>query len=115
MPLTALASRLLNEVEAAQRALLLRGQAAQPAADGIAGVRLAIGAALLDLSDEQLLASPSPDEWSIAEVVEHLAEHDRSYSELERLGVEHYVEHGLEHALQLWKLRAAQRTAGGAK
>jgi hypothetical protein len=115
MSLTALASRLLGEVEAAQQALLARGHAAQPASDGIAGVRLAIGAALQDLSDEQLLASPSPEEWSMAEVVEHLAEHDRAYIELDRLGIDHYVEHGLEHALQLWKLRGAQRTAGGAK
>ncbi len=115
MPLTPLATRLLAEVEAAQRALLARGPAGQPAGDGVAGVRLAIGAALQDLSDEQLLASPAPDEWSMAEVVEHLAEHDRAYVELDRLGIEHYVEHGLEHALQLWKLRAAQRTAGGAK
>lgn len=52
----------------------------------------------------------------MAEVVEHVAEHDRAYLELERLGAEHYVEHGLEHALQLWKLRAAQHeAAGGAK
>jgi len=115
MPLTPLAARLLAEVEAAQRALLARGRAGQPASDGVASARLAIGAALQDLSDEQLLASPSPDEWSMAEVVEHLAEHDRAYAELDRLGIEHYVEHGLEHALQLWKLRAAQRSAGGAK
>lgn len=116
MSLTALASRLLAEFDAAQQALLERGRAEPPAADGLAGLRLAVAAALQDLSDEQLLASPAPDEWSMAEVVEHLAEHDRAYYELERLGVEHYVEHGLEHALQLWKLRAAQRAAAaGAK
>lgn len=116
MPVTALASRLLAEVEAAQQALLRASNAAQPAIDGLAAVRLALTAALADLSDEQLIASPSPDEWSMAEVVEHVAEHDRAYLELERLGAEHYVEHGLEHALQLWKLRAAQHeAAGGAK
>jgi len=116
MPLSARAALLLDEVEAAQRALLARGVAGRPASDGLAAVRLAVGAALLDLNDEQLIASPSPAEWSMAEVVEHLAEHDRAYVELERLGIEHYVEHGLEHALQLWKLRTAQQVAArGAK
>ena len=43
----------------------------------------------------------------MAEVAEHVAEHDRKYMELDRHGLGHYVEHGLEHALQLWRLRAS--------
>ncbi len=110
---TPMASRLLADVEAAQRALIEQGQADEPARHGMDAIRQAIAAALGDLTDERLIASPSPEEWSMAEVVEHLAEHDRAYIELQRLGVEHYVEHGLEHALQLWKLRVEQRPGTG--
>jgi hypothetical protein len=48
-------------------------------------------------------------------VAEHVAEHDRKYMELERHGVGHYVEHGLEHALQLWRLRSGLLGARSAR
>ena len=41
----------------------------------------------------------------MAEVVEHVAEHDRQYVELLGQGLRHYIEHGLEHAIQLWHMR----------
>lgn len=72
---------------------------------GLAALYETLAAGVDGLSDEQLLATPSADQWSIAEVLEHLIEHDSKYDEFRRLGVEHYVEHGLEHALQLWRLR----------
>jgi hypothetical protein len=111
MALTPMATRLLAEVEAAQQALLAECQADAAVRDGLQAVHAAIAAALSGVADDRLLASPSLEEWSMVEVVEHVAEHDRAYNELQRLGADHYVEHGLEHALQLWKLRGEQRQA----
>jgi hypothetical protein len=100
-----MASRLLADVEASHKALLEHANAEQPIRHGFRAVYEALSAALAEVSDDQLVASPAADEWSMAEVVEHVAEHDRKYLELERRDISHYVEHGLEHALQLWGLR----------
>ncbi|HLZ69827.1 MAG TPA: hypothetical protein VKV26_07950 [Dehalococcoidia bacterium] len=113
MQLTPMAARLLAEVEAAQQALIQRQPVDESVRRAMQAVSEAIAAALGEITDEHLLASPSPEEWSMAEVVEHVAEHDRAYTELQRLGIEHYVEHGLDHALQLWKLRIEQRSGAG--
>ncbi len=100
-----LATRLLGEVLASHAALVERTAAAEPVREGLQAVFRAIAGGLSDLQDEQLLATPMADEWCMAEVVEHVHEHDRKYHEAAQLGVDHYVEHGLEHALQLWNLR----------
>ena len=105
MLLTPMASRLLADMEASHRALLEQTDPDQPVRHGFRAVYEAISAALADITEDQLVAAPSADEWSMAEVVEHVAEHDRKYVEIQQRGVSHYVEHGLEHALQLWKLR----------
>ncbi|MDP2873250.1 MAG: DinB family protein [Bacillota bacterium] len=38
--------------------------------------RAALAAAILSLSDEQLEAKPSPDTWSVREVLEHIVRYD---------------------------------------
>lgn len=100
-----LAARLLEAMRLAHEELIAHTVAGVPVRDGLGGVALSITAALDGLSDNQVLMAPAPEEWSMAEVVEHVHEHDRKYEEAAQHGVEHYVEHGLEHALQLWKLR----------
>jgi len=109
MLLTPMAARLLADLEGAHKALIEHAGATQPLRHGFRAVYEAVSAALGDLDDARLVAAPAADAWSMAEVVEHVAEHDRKYRELERLGLAHYVEHGLEHALQLWQLRAGER------
>ena len=105
MLLTPMASRLLSDMEDSHKALIEHSDADQPVRHGFRAIYEAVSAALADLTENQLVAAPSVDEWSMVEVVEHVAEHDRKYHEVEQHGVAHYVEHGLEHALQLWKLR----------
>ena len=100
-----LAERLLTGVRVAHAALVEYTGAGEATRRGLSGLYEALAAGLAGLSEEQILATPSPEEWSMAEVLEHVGEHDRRYGEFERLGVDHYVEHGLEHALQLWRLR----------
>jgi hypothetical protein len=78
------------------------------AVDGLRAARAALAAGLRDLEEDHLVAAPSVEEWSIAEVLDHVAEHDRTYDEYRRLGIDHYVEHGLEHAAQIWRLRAGR-------
>lgn len=103
-----LATQLLGEVRQAHADLVARTTAAEPARRGLCALVEALSAGLADLTEDDILATPSPEEWSMAEVMEHIADHDRKYAELERLGLDHYVEHGLEHALQLWRLRPAR-------
>ena len=100
-----MAQRLLAAVRAAQESLIAYTGAGEATCAGLRAVYDAIAAGLADIPEHRLLAAPSPGEWSIAEVLDHVAEHDRKYEEFRRLGVDHYVEHGLEHALQLWRLR----------
>ena len=101
------AERLLAAILIAQDELIAHSGAAAPAVQGLRAVHEALTAGAAGLSEEQVLATPNPEEWSIAEVLEHVLDHDRKYDEFRRLGIDHYVEHGLEHALQLWQLRAS--------
>lgn len=114
MSLTPMAARLLADMETSHKALLEQANADLSVRHGFRAVYEAISSALSGVDDDGLIASPSADEWSMAEVVEHVAEHDRKYVELQQRGINHYVEHGLEHALQLWRLRGGdddQRSA----
>ncbi|MGI8970162.1 MAG: hypothetical protein ACR2HB_05580 [Dehalococcoidia bacterium] len=106
MYLAPMAARLLQDLEASHRALIEQVNATEVQRHGFRAVYEAISAGLAELNEEELIRSPSPEEWSMAEVVEHVAEHDRKYAELVGQGVDHYVEHGLEHAMQLWRMRA---------
>ena len=101
----------LEAVRAAQEALIVHTDADESVRLGLRAVVDALSAGLGDMTEEQMLATPSPEEWSMAEVVDHVAEHDGKYDEFRRLGVDHYVEHGLEHALQLWRLRSQGRNS----
>jgi hypothetical protein len=100
-----MAERLLARIEASHAALIAYTGADDKVCDALRGLHAVLAAGLGGLSEDQILATPSPDEWSMAEVLDHVAEHDTKYEEFRRLGVDHYVEHGLEHALQLWRLR----------
>ena len=105
MYISPMASRLLEDVERAHRALIEQTNAGEPQRHGFRAIYEAIAAALAELQEPALARAPSPEEWSMAEVVEHVAEHDRKYVELKGQGLDHYVEHGLEHAMQLWRMR----------
>lgn len=111
MALTERAAALTGAVERSHQGLLKRAGGDSATRQGLQAVREAISAAFDDLDDARLSTPPSAEEWSMAEVVEHIAEHDRKYEELVLHGPGHYVEHGLEHALQLWRLRGAARAS----
>src|SRR5215212_7789770 len=106
MYLSPRAHRLLAGMEQSHRALIDWAKADDSARRGFRAIYEAFEAGMVDLDEDQLIAAPSAEEWSIAEVAEHVTEHDRKYRELDHHGVGHYVEHGLEHAVQLWQLRA---------
>jgi hypothetical protein len=101
-----MAERLLAAVRASHLALIAHTNAGIAVSSGLSAIYDAMAAGLDGLGEQAMLAAPSPGEWSMAEVLDHVAEHDRKYDEYRRLGIEHYVEHGLEHALQLWRLRS---------
>ncbi|MHB8574332.1 MAG: hypothetical protein ACYDCQ_03280 [Dehalococcoidia bacterium] len=105
--LNPIAVRLLGEIERAQQALIAHAGADDSVRRGLAAAHAAIAAALDGVAEEVLLRSPAPDQWCMAEVAEHVADHDGHLVEVDLHGVTHYVEHGLEHALQLWTLRDA--------
>jgi hypothetical protein len=111
MYLAPMAARLLVDLESAHRALIEQAGAGEPQRHGFRAIYEAVSAALADMHEDELTRSPSPEEWSMAEVVEHVAEHDRKYVELRGQGLDHYVEHGLEHAMQLWRVRSAGQRA----
>lgn len=107
------AERLLAGIRASHEALLAHTAASAAERQALAALYQAFAAGVMGLSEEELLAAPAPEEWSMAEVLEHVAEHDRKFDEYHRLGLGHYVEHGLEHALQLWRLRPSTPPPGG--
>lgn len=100
------ADRLLAQIEQAHAALIAEAGAEEAIRRALAAIRAALAAGMDGIDEERLSRKPDEDEWSMAEVVEHIAEHDRKYGELAHHGAIHYVEHGLEHALQLWWLRS---------
>jgi hypothetical protein len=106
MYLSPRAKRLLDDMELSHRALIEWAKADESGRRGFRAVYEAFEAGMAEIGEDQLIQSPSAEEWSMAEVAEHVAEHDRKYLELDHHGLSHYVEHGLEHALQLWQLRA---------
>ena len=111
MYLSPRAARILSDIEQSHRALITWANADDSVRHGFRAVYEAFSAGMAELTEDELIAAPAAEEWSIAEVAEHVAEHDRKYMELERHGVSHYVEHGLEHALHLWRLRSDLITA----
>ena len=105
MYISPMAARLLADLEASHRALIGQSAAGEPERHGFRAVYQAVEAAVAEVTEQHLVRAPSAEEWSMAEVMEHVAEHDRKYIELLGQGLNHYVEHGLEHAMQLWRMR----------
>lgn len=104
------AQRLLQDVEQAHHGLIRHFDASEDVRRGLLAVRDAFAAALMGVSERALLSSRD-GEWSMAEVLVHIARHDHQLEEAHRRGLAHFVEHGLEHARQLWLLRDAAHTA----
>lgn len=102
------AARLLSDIEQAHRALIEWSGADESTRRGFRAIYEAFESGVSELTEDDVIAAPSAEEWSMAEVAEHVAEHDRKYMELEPHGISHYVEHGLEHAHALWKMRSAR-------
>ena len=107
-----IAARLIARLDAAHAAFAGRPDVEATVLRGLAAVREAVVAAVTGIDEGSILRAPAPDEWCMAEIVEHIADHDASADEVESLGLDHYVEHGLEHALQLWRLRQSVRAPG---
>ena len=104
------AKRLLDDLRRAHERLIAHFHAGDAHRRAFRAVYEALESALGDLDDDQLVSS-SDGEWSPAEVMVHLAEHDQGIEEAARRGVEHMIEHGLDHARGLWLLRSPERAA----
>ena len=96
--------RLLEDVRHAQERLIDHFRAGEAHRRGFRAVYEAFESALGDI-DETRLVAPIDDGWSPAEVLVHVAEHDQQIEEATRRGIEHMIEHGLEHARSLWVAR----------
>jgi mannose/cellobiose epimerase-like protein (N-acyl-D-glucosamine 2-epimerase family) len=106
------AERLLDEVRHAHEGVISHFNADEAHRRGFRAVYEALESACGDLDDAQLQA-PIDGGWSAARVLVHLAEHDQRLEEAAQRGIEHMIEHGLEHARGLWvaRLPAASGTA----
>jgi hypothetical protein len=103
------AQRLLEDVRRAHEQLIGHFHVGEAHRRAFRAVYEALESALGDLDDAQLI-QPLGGGWSPAEVLVHVAEHDRRFEEATRRGVEHMVEHGLEHARALWLARLPSGT-----
>jgi hypothetical protein len=102
--------RLLEDVRRSHEGLLAHFNAGEAHRRGFRAVYEALESALGDVDDAHLTA-PIDGGWSAAEVLVHIAEHDRGIEEASREGVGHMIEHGLEHARALWLARPGQVAA----
>jgi hypothetical protein len=108
------AQRLLEDVRRSHEGLLSHFGAGDAYRRGFRAVYEALESALGDVDGAHLTASIDGG-WSPAEVLVHLAEHDRGIEEATRRGVGHMVEHGLEHARALWLARIERAATGSAR
>jgi hypothetical protein len=97
--------RLLEDIRRAHEGLIAHFRCGEPHRRAFRAVYEALESALGDIDEAQLQA-PIDGGWSRAEVLVHVATHDHQIEEASRRGVEHMVEHGLEHARALWLARA---------
>jgi hypothetical protein len=104
------AQRLLDEVRRAHEQLISHFGADEAHRRAFRAVYEAFESALGDIDDGRLLRSVD-GEWSAAEVLVHVAEHDHKVEEAARRGIEHMIEHGLDHARGLWLARSPDRAA----
>jgi len=98
------AQRLLDEVRRAHEQLIDHFRAGEVHRRAFRAVYEALESALGDIDDDHLVRAIE-GEWSPAEVLVHIAEHDHQIEEASRRGMEHMIEHGLEHARGLWLAR----------
>jgi len=98
------AKRLLDDVRGAHEQLMSHFGADETHRRAFRAIYEALESALGDVDDMHLNA-PIDDGWSPARILVHLAEHDQGIEEASRRGVEHMIEHGLEHARSLWLAR----------
>jgi hypothetical protein len=101
------AQRLLEDVRRAHEQLMAHAAAGDAHRRAFRAIFEALESALGDLDEARLLA-PIEGGWSAAEVLVHLAEHDHRIEEAARRGIEHMIEHGLDHARSLWLARMPQ-------
>ena len=102
------AQRLLDEVRHAHEELIAHFAVDDAHRRGFRAVYEALESAVGDV-EEAHLQDAIGDGWSPAQILVHLATHDQLLEEASRDGVEHMIEHGLEHARSLW---LARRTGG---
>jgi hypothetical protein len=102
------AKRLLDDVRGAHEQLIAHTNASEAHRRAFRAVYEALESALGDV-DDALLVESIDGGWSPAEVLVHVAEHDQGLEEASRRGVEHMIEHGLEHARGLWLARSPER------
>ena len=105
------AQRLLDDVRHAHEQLLTHFRADESHRRAFRAVYEALESAVGDVDDALLQAPGEGGGWSPARVLLHLAEHDQQIEEASRRGIEHMIEHGLEHARSLWLARAAAPAA----
>src|SRR5262245_21147074 len=75
MYLSPRAARLLADVEQSHLALIEWTKADESARHGFRAVYEAFSAGMADMTEDELIAAPAAEEWSMAEVAEHVAEH----------------------------------------
>lgn len=98
------AKRLLDDVRHAHERLIAHFTADDAHRRAFRAIYEALESALGDIDDTRLHASIDGG-WSRARILVHLAEHDQGIEEAARRGIEHMIEHGLEHARSLWVAR----------
>ncbi|MEX2225827.1 MAG: hypothetical protein WEB52_05185 [Dehalococcoidia bacterium] len=109
------AERLLHDIEHAHRQLLQHFHGDESHLRGFRAVYEALESAVGDMDEAHLEAAAADGGWSPARILLHIATHDQQIEEATRRGLEHMVEHALEHASSLWRARmsAEQRAATG--
>ena len=104
------AQRLLQDVRGAQERLMAHFHAGEAHRRAFRAVYEALEAAVADVPEERF-DEPVDGGWSRARILVHLAEHDQGIEEATRSGIEHMIEHGLEHARSLWLARLPRDAA----
>jgi len=109
------AERLLQDIEHAHRRLMERFKTDEAHRRAFRSVYEALESAVGDIDEAHLETPIEEGGWSPAQVLVHIAEHDQKIEEATRRGVEHMIEHGLEHARALWiaRMSAEARAASG--
>jgi hypothetical protein len=98
------AQRLLEDIRRAHEQLMAHFRTNEAHRRAFRAVYQALESAVGDV-DGVHLQTPIEGGWSPARILVHLAEHDQGIEEATRRGVEHMIEHGLEHARDLWRAR----------